>query len=95
MSTGERSVHVLIEGRVQGVGFRAFVEIAATRLGLSGYVRNRRDAAVEAVFSGPAAAVEEVLAHCRVGPRGARVDRLEILGEDIGTYRGFEVRATV
>jgi acylphosphatase len=90
-----RSVHVLIEGRVQGVGFRAFVEITATGLGLDGWVRNRRDGAVEAVFVGPEDEVAEMLERCRRGPRDARVDRLEIIGEGEDGLDGFEVRPTV
>lgn len=69
--------HVVIRGRVQGVGYRAFVEDEAARRGLSGWVRNRRDGSVEAVFSGPAAAVDGMIDACRKGPAGARVDAIE------------------
>jgi acylphosphatase len=65
-------------GRVQGVGFRAFVEREAVARGLSGWVRNRRDGLVEAVFSGEAKAVETVLAACRRGPRLAMVSGIEV-----------------
>ena len=65
--------HVVVRGRVQGVGYRAFVEDEAIRRGLEGWVRNRRDGTVEALFSGPAAAVEAMIADCRRGPYGARV----------------------
>ena len=68
---------VLIRGRVQGVGYRAFAEYAALDHGLQGWVRNRRDGAVEAVFAGPAAAVTAMVEACRRGPPGAHVDAIE------------------
>jgi acylphosphatase len=69
--------HVLISGRVQGVGFRAFVEHCALRHGLEGWVRNRRDGSVEAVFAGPRPAVEATIAECRVGPPSGHVYALD------------------
>ncbi|CAN1721299.1 Acylphosphatase [Hyphomicrobium sp. 1Nfss2.1] len=90
-----RTVHIRVEGRVQGVGYRAFVERNAASLALRGWVRNRLDGSVEAVLQGPDAAVEEILALCRSGPPAARVDRVEILGEGVGAFAGFEVRPTV
>ena len=80
--TARRFVHVTIHGRVQGVGFRAFIERAAQERALDGWVRNREDGSVEAVFSGPAHVVEEMLALCRKGPPGARVDEVELREED-------------
>jgi acylphosphatase len=65
---------VMIRGRVQGVGYRAFVEATALELGLRGWVRNRRDGSVEALFAGPAATVETMLTRCRRGPSAARVE---------------------
>jgi len=70
--------HVVIRGRVQGVGYRAFVEAMALRHDLAGWVRNRRDGTVEAVFSGPENSVREIVAACRHGPRGARVDAVDV-----------------
>jgi acylphosphatase len=70
--------HVVARGRVQGVGYRAFVEEEALRRGLEGWVRNRRDGTVEAVFSGPDHEVEAIVLACRQGPRGARVDAVDI-----------------
>jgi acylphosphatase len=83
MVTGDarHSVHVLIEGRVQGVGFRYFTQCAAIELGLAGFVRNRRDGAVEALFCGPPTAVAEMLRRCRAGPRGARVAAVHVTTE--------------
>jgi acylphosphatase len=69
--------HVVIRGRVQGVGYRAFTEYTALDRGLAGWVRNRRDGAVEAVFAGPPEAVAAVIEACRRGPPGARVDAIE------------------
>lgn len=89
-----RTVHVRIEGRVQGVGFRAFVEMRANELGLSGWVRNRRDGAVEAVLQGRTEVVEDMLAECSKGPPAAVVDRIHIIGEGVGAFDGFEVRPT-
>jgi acylphosphatase len=69
--------HVTIRGRVQGVGYRYFVEQAARSRDLEGWVRNRRDGSVEAVFAGPAEAVTAMIAACRRGPSSARVDVLQ------------------
>jgi acylphosphatase len=69
--------HVRLRGRVQGVGFRMFVEDAAAMQGVGGWVRNRRDGSVEAVFAGSADAVRAVIEACRSGPRGAWVEALD------------------
>jgi acylphosphatase len=68
---------VMIRGVVQGVGYRAWVEHQALSRGLDGWVRNRRDGSVEALFAGPAQAVAEMIAACRRGPPLARVDAVE------------------
>jgi len=68
--------HMIVHGRVQGVGFRAFVEGEALARGLEGWVRNRRDGSVEAVFMGEEATVTAMIEACRRGPFGARVDVL-------------------
>ncbi len=64
---------VRIEGRVQGVWFRGWAAEQATARGLTGWIRNRRDGSVEALFAGPAAAVEDMLRTCREGPPAAAV----------------------
>jgi acylphosphatase len=69
--------HVTIRGRVQGVGYRYFVEREAQSHDLEGWVRNRRDGSVEAVFSGPAEAVTAMIEECRRGPSSARVDAVQ------------------
>lgn len=68
--------HVVVRGRVQGVGYRDFTEREALGRGLAGWVRNRRDGAVEAVLAGPPALVAEMIAACRRGPFNARVDAI-------------------
>ena len=65
---------VTIRGRVQGVGYRAWLEFAAQGLGLDGWVRNRRDGRVEALLAGDERVVAEMIALCRQGPSAARVD---------------------
>jgi acylphosphatase len=69
---------VIIRGRVQGVGYRAWTEDEALRRDLEGWVRNRRDGTVEAVFSGPEDEVDSMLAACRQGPRGAHVEAVDV-----------------
>jgi acylphosphatase len=69
--------HVTIRGRVQGVGYRAFVEHQAKVRGLEGWVRNRSDGSVEALFAGPAEVVAEMIALCRRGPSSARVEAVQ------------------
>ena len=89
-----RTVRVLIEGRVQGVGFRYFTQEAALREGVTGWVRNRPDGQVEALVEGDAEAVTRIERALRSGPRGARVDRIDIDVEDpTGAYRTFSVTA--
>jgi acylphosphatase len=75
--TYEAIRHVLVRGRVQGVGFRAWTEYTALRRGLEGWVRNRHDGSVEAVFAGASATVAAMVEACGHGPRGARVDTLD------------------
>ena len=69
--------HVTMRGRVQGVGYRAFVEHEARRRGLQGWVRNRHHGTVEAVFAGPRAAVEAMIEACRRGPISAQISALD------------------
>ena len=69
--------HVTIRGRVQGVGYRAFVDHEARARDLEGWVRNRRDGSVEALFAGPADLVTAVIAACRRGPSSARVEAVQ------------------
>lgn len=82
-----------IHGRVQGVFFRQSTQAEATRLGLTGWVRNLPDGSVEALAEGPADAVRELLAWCRQGPPAAEVSSVDIDWTDAtGEYQAFEVR---
>lgn len=82
--------HILVHGRVHGVGFRAFVEREALRRGIEGWVRNRHDGSVEAVFAGPREMVDAMIEACRRGPLEARVDAL---GQRDGTEDDLKARA--
>ncbi len=77
MSANRVIRRVTIRGRVQGVGFRAWVERTALSHALEGWARNRRDGTVEAVFAGPPETVEVMIAACRRGPVLARVDAVD------------------
>ncbi len=89
------SVRAVIRGRVQGVWFRAWTVEQATRLNLSGWVRNRADGAVEAVFFGSKAAVAEMLTACNRGPTAARVDGVDVESCSPPGGLGFVQRASV
>jgi acylphosphatase len=81
--------HVVFHGRVQGVGFRAFVAQRAYVNGVEGWARNRRDGTVEAVFAAPSDVIGTQIEECRGGPPGARVDTLQ---EREGTTQEFARR---
>ena len=85
---------VVIEGRVQGVGYRYWTERAADKLHLAGWVRNRRDGSVEAVFSGDAGDVSEMLERCKDGPHSARVTAVTVTEEGASGPTGFDVLPT-
>ncbi len=78
-----------IEGRVQGVGYRAWMVQEARRLGLAGWVRNQPDGSVEAVVAGPEPAVQALLTACRRGPLLARVDSLSESFAELPQNEGF------
>jgi acylphosphatase len=82
---------VVVHGFVQGVGFRFAVERAARSRGVAGWVRNRPDGTVEAVFEGEPEDVEALVDFCRVGPRGAEVDRIEVARESAEGLSDFRV----
>jgi acylphosphatase len=90
----ERTVRLRIAGAVQGVGYRYWTERTAHDLGLSGWVRNRRDGTVEAVVSGPAERVDRMIERCREGPRAARVTSIDVEEEPATPSSGFEVLPT-
>ncbi len=85
--------HLIVSGRVQGVGYRYSLCAEAQANGISGWVRNRRDGTVEAVLQGSPEAVERTLAWAKRGPPGARVTAIEVRdaqGEFDRPYTGFE-----
>jgi acylphosphatase len=92
----ERSaVHLVVVGRVQGVAFRIRAVDEATRLGVSGWVRNRHDGTVEARAEGTPEAVQAFVAWCRHGPPAARVDEVQVSAvPPTGLDRGFELGTT-
>jgi acylphosphatase len=93
METSE-TTHVIVTGIVQGVGYRAWTADTARRHGLSGWVRNRRDGSVEAVFSGPSDAVRAMLADCLSGPPSAEVTSVKTAGWSEAHAGGFHVLPT-
>ncbi len=86
-----KRVRIVISGRVQGVWFRGWTEDQARRRRLDGWVRNRRDGTVEALFQGEDAVVEDMVELCRRGPPFARVHEVEVHQEDEPAARGFKV----
>ena len=83
---------VLVHGEVQGVFFRDSVRERADSRGVAGWVRNRDDGAVEAVFEGTEDDVDALVRFCHEGPRRAGVERVEVVDEDPLDDDGFEVR---
>jgi len=83
---------VVVHGRVQGVGFRVSVARRAEQRRLAGWVRNRPDGDVEAVFEGEPEAVESLVRFCRDGPRGASVEQVEVTDEEPEGLSWFDVR---
>jgi len=83
---------VIVHGLVQGVFFRDSTRRLAQRHGVSGWVANRADGAVETVFEGEADAVERLVAFSREGPRGAQVESVEVVEEEPEGLSGFAVR---
>jgi acylphosphatase len=85
--------HLQIFGRVQGVGFRYHFSEQARRLGLAGWVRNRRSGSVEALIEGAPEAVEALISWARLGPSAAQVERVDVSAAE-GSFAGFELRPT-
>lgn len=90
---GQAAVYALVRGRVQGVGFRYFAAATATRLGLTGYVRNRRRPdQVEILAEGVRDRLEELVAALRGGPPGARIEAVDLSwSEPSGRYSDFRI----
>jgi acylphosphatase len=87
--------HLQITGRVQGVGFRYSMQHEAARLGVNGWVRNRRDGSVEALVQGNAEAIAAITDWARRGPPGAQVASLTVSEAAPETAKSFELRATL
>jgi len=90
------TLQLRIVGMVQGVGYRYALQSEAARLGVTGWVRNRRDGSVEAVAQGPAQALDSLAAWARRGPPGAAVTGVtaSVPSEHDGSYQRFEIRRT-
>jgi acylphosphatase len=83
---------LIAHGHVQGVFFRETVRRRAVAAGLSGWAANLPDGTVEAVFEGEPEAVERLIGFCREGPRGARVEWVDVAAEEPESLAGFDVR---
>lgn len=94
MRGSRKAVRLRIEGRVQGVGFRAFVERVAQAHGLDGWVRNRRDGGVEAVLAGKPQDVDAAVAQCGRGPPASTVAMIRAFEETEPVASGFTVEPT-
>ena len=87
--TDMKTLRVAITGRVQGVWYRAWTIEQATARGLNGWVRNRRDGSVEALFSGAADKVDDMVKACHRGPKMAQVDGVESFDAEAPGQAGF------
>lgn len=86
-------VHLFIEGRVQGVFYRAFTRDVAARLGINGWVKNLYDGRVEAVFEGNSSLIEKAVNECKKGPHGSLIKEINIFREEYsGELKGFEIK---
>ena len=89
---GKVRARVIIEGRVQGVFFRHHTEGTALRVGVKGWVKNRRDGSVEAVFEGDQERVDQIIQWCHRGPSGARVTNVSVSWENYtGEFEDFSI----
>jgi acylphosphatase len=86
--------HLYIHGRVQGVGFRHHFSSQARGLGITGWVRNRRDGTVEAMIEGAPETLDTLIAWARIGPPAAQVERVDIADAE-GRFPGFELMPTL
>ena len=89
-----KRVHVIVSGRVQGVGFRAWTKSNARKRSLDGWVRNRSDRTVEAVFSGDASMVDDMIKACEDGPLASRVLNIVVKPWPNHVDEGFETLET-
>ena len=88
--------HITVEGKVQGVGFRANTNRMANQLGLKGWVRNLRDGGVEIVAEGDPEIIERLIQWCHRGPTSAFVSKVSVEKTDAkGEFRGFSIKSTL
>jgi acylphosphatase len=93
MSIMQIGVHIIVQGLVQGVGFRYFVYSQAYRLGLAGWVRNLYTSEVELEVEGDRSLIEELIKELKVGPRSAHVKDMKIEWQEFeNRFKGFEIR---
>ena len=90
-AAARRTVRIRIDGQVQGVAFRDWMKRTCRELGLTGWVRNRRDGSVEATVSGEPELVADMLELCRRGPPAARVSDVAVLAEEDAAFASFEI----
>jgi acylphosphatase len=96
MESEQTRLHAIVEGRVQGVGFRAFVERNAWQLGITGWVRNRWDGTVEVTAEGDHAALDQLLGTIRRGPQASHVTQVTPQWQTAtGEFNRFSMRSTV
>lgn len=89
-------VHAIIDGQVQGVGFRYFVQKEAEAIGVTGWARNRFDGQVEVMIEGARQVLEDLVELLRRGPRGAYVTQVDVTWEKAsGEFQHFEIRRTI
>ncbi|OAB60105.1 hypothetical protein AY600_10945 [Phormidium willei BDU 130791] len=89
------AIRVMISGRVQGVGFRYSTQQQALQLGVSGWVRNRRNGTVEALFEGDPTRVQDAVAWCHQGPAAAQIQTVETYRDNPQQFSDFEIWPTV
>jgi acylphosphatase len=95
MTTDQSRLHVIIQGRVQGVGFRAFVHRKATEIGLTGWVRNRWDGSVEVIAEGDQSKLDKLVIALKRGPASAMVSALDTEWQPAtGEFKRFSVKFT-
>jgi acylphosphatase len=88
----QRRAHIIVQGRVQGVGYRASAQYAAEALGLTGYVRNLPDGGVEIMAEGEADTLEQLVSWARRGPSAARVTDCQVEWQNAtGAFQDFRV----
>lgn len=92
---GSFTTHVMIHGTVQGVSYRDWTHRTAKELELDGWVRNRTDGSVEAVFHGPLETVKQMVEKCHHGPPAANVTSVQTTPQEGHPAKGFEIKPTV